>query len=537
MHTIKTPSTLRKAFFILGIFIFAACGNHLNYEGKSIFRYNESAGISSLDPAFAKEQANIWAVHQIFNGLVQMDKNLEVKPCIAQSWQISDNGLNYIFTLRRDVYFHENECFENKTRTVNAHDFEYSFKRLISPQTAAPGSWVFQKVKNFKAANDSTFVIELKEPFTPFLGLLTMKYCSVVPREAIDFYGNNFSRNPVGTGPFYMKLWAENEKLVLLKNPNYFETDNGVPLPYLDAVAISFIPDKQSAFLEFSKGKMDFLSGLDAGYKDELLKADGTLQDKFKERITMQTQPYLNTEYLGLNMHSKHPALQNKYFRQALNYGINRKDMVKYLRNNIGTPALAGMVPNGLPGFTSTASYGYFFDTEKAKELLKKSQLQLNNLPPLELVTTSNYRDLCEYAQGEWKKIGINVNVNVVPAAHLRELKAKGEADFFRASWIADYPDPENYLSMFYTQNFTPNGPNYTFFSDSLFDAKYSVVRKEVDEDLRIQTSQQADSIVMENAPVVPLFYDQVIRFYHNNIKNLEGNALNLLELKKVQKL
>jgi len=528
---------LRYTIFLLVIFIFAGCGGKQNYEGKSIFRYNEAAGISSLDPAFAKEQANIWAVHQIFNGLVQMSNNLEVVPCIAKSWQISENGLTYMFTLRRDVYFHENKCFANKTRAVNAHDFEYSFNRLISPKTVAPGSWVFQKVKSFKASTDSTFSIELKEPFTPFLGLLTMKYCSVLPHEAIELYGNNFGRNPVGTGPFYMKLWAESEKLVLLKNENYFETENGEPLPYLDAVAISFIPDKQSAFLEFSKGKMDFLSGLDAGYKDELLKADGTLQDKFVDVIKMQTQPYLNTEYLGLNMQSKHPALQNKYFRQALNYGINRKDMVKYLRNNIGTPANAGMVPNGLPGFNSTANYGYNFNTEKAKSLLQQSQLQLNNLQPLELVTTSNYRDLCEYAQSAWKKLGINVNVNVVPAAHLRELKAKGEADFFRASWIADYPDAENYLSMFYTQNFTPNGPNYTFFSDSLFDAKYSVVRKNVNENIRLQASQTCDSIVMENAPVVPLFYDQVIRFYHNNIQNLEGNALNLLELKKVKKL
>jgi len=528
---------LRYLLYISIIFILASCGGKQNYDGKSIFRYNEAAGISSLDPAFAKEQSNIWAVNQIFNGLVQMNNALEVEPCIAKSWQISDDGLNYTFTLRRNVYFHKNNCFENQTRTVSAHDFEYSFSRLISPQTAAPGSWVFQKVKSFKAKNDSIFIIHLKEPFTPFLGLLTMKYCSVLPKEAIELYDNSFSRNPVGTGPFYMKLWAENEKLVLLKNENYFEEENGEPLPYLDAVAITFIPDKQSAFLEFSKGKMDFLSGLDAGYKDELLKADGSLQNKFKERITMHSLPYLNTEYLGLNMQSKHPALQNKYFRQALNYGINRVEMVKYLRNNIGTPALAGMVPNGLPGFTSTADYGYYFDTEKAKMLLDQSQLNLNNLPPLDLVTTSNYRDLCEYAQGAWRKLGINVNVNVVPAAHLRELKAKGEADFFRASWIADYPDPENYLSMFYTDNYTPNGPNYTFFSDSLFDINYSLVRSLVNQETRTILSQQCDSMVMENAPVVPLFYDQVIRFYHKNILNLEGNALNLLELKRVQKL
>ena len=124
-----------------------------------------------------------------------------------------------------------------------------------------------------------------------------------------------------------------------------------------------------------------------------------------------------------------------------------------------------------------------------------------------------------------------------MPSSHLRELKANGEADIFRASWIADYPDAENYLSMFYSANFTPNGPNYTFFSDSTFDMNYQEVRRNVDEKKRTALSVSCDSLVMYQAPVIPLFYDQAIRFYHNTITNLEGNALNLLELKKVQKM
>jgi peptide/nickel transport system substrate-binding protein len=524
-------------YFLLAFLTVLACGVESSYENAKIFRYNEPTGINSLDPAFAKQQSTIWATHQIFNGLVQMDNALNITPCIAKSWQIDSTGTQYTFEIRKDVYFHQNDCFKDSTRRVTAHDFVYSFNRLIAPETAAPGAWVLSKMENITAKDDSILIISLSEAFTPFLGILTMKYCSVVPHEAVTKYRNEFGRNPVGTGPFQFKMWADNEKLVLLKNEHYFESSPENEIPKLDAVAISFIPDRQSAFLEFSKGKLDFLSGLDAGYKDELLKADGTLQEKYASRIDINTLPFLNTEYLGINMNTRHPGLRNQKFRQALNFGINKKEMVKYLRNDIGTAANAGMVPNGLPGFTSAAGYGYHYTPEKAKELIAECQLDLTTLQPIELVTTANYRDLCEYVQNAWKKLGITVNVNVVPSSHLRELKAKGDADFFRASWIADYPDAENYLSMFYSGNFTPNGPNYTFFEDSLFDSKYQEIRKEVNDSIRYSYAIMCDSLVMHEAPVVPLFYDKVIRFYHKNIKNLEGNALNTLELKYVQKL
>ncbi len=137
-------------------------------------------------------------------------------------------------------------------------------------------------------------------PFSPFLGILSMKYCSVVPQEGILLYGKDFSRKPVGTGPFRFQFWAENEKLVLRKNQNYFEVDNeGNTLPYLEAIAISFIPDKQSAFLEFLKGKNDLISGIDLSYKDELLDPQGNWNTKYAVRFNHFRQPYLNTVYLA----------------------------------------------------------------------------------------------------------------------------------------------------------------------------------------------------------------------------------------------
>ena len=149
-------------------------------------------------------------------------------------------------------------------RNVTADDFVYSFDRLLDPILASPGGWVFNKVDNYTAINDTILEIKLKEPFNAFLGILTMKYCSVVPKEIVEHYGDEFRSNPVGTGPFKFKRWEENIKLVFRKNNEYFQKDSiGNSLPYLESVAITFLQDKQSEFLQFIQENLDFVSGLD----------------------------------------------------------------------------------------------------------------------------------------------------------------------------------------------------------------------------------------------------------------------------------
>ena len=525
-------------------FTFNSCSHEKVYDDRLIFRYNSHSGINSLDPAFSKAQYEIWACNQLYNGLVQMDQQLRLQPAIAKSWEILDSGYSYLFHLRKDVYFHENSCFNNiKTRTVIAQDFVYSFERLRSPDLVAPGSWVFKNVRDFIAVNDSTLKITLLKPFPPFLGILSMKYCSVIPKEAVEYYGNDFRDNPVGTGPFYFKIWVENEKLVLRRNLNYFEFDNeGKQLPYLESVAISFIPDKQSAFLEFIKGNLDFLSGIDASYKDELLTLDGKLREKYKDKFSLYAQPYLNTEYLAFQVDTGKEVTHNsplliKEVRQAINYGFDRKKMMKYLRNNVGTPATSGMIPKGLAAYDPERIKGYSYQPEKAAELLEKAGYPKGKgLSPIKLQTTASYLDLCEYMQGELSTLGIQVDVEVSPPSTLRQAVSTSKVGFFRASWLGDYPDSENYLSLFYSQNWAPNGPNYTHFKDEQFDRWYEESSSITVDSLRIALYQKMDSLVISEAPVVPLFYDQVLRFYPKNIKGMEGNAMNMLDLKMVRK-
>src|SRR5690349_10322647 len=218
-------------FFCLvscALFLISCSGEHRT--DKNIFHYNEQTGIASLDPAFAKNQSIMWAVHQLYNTLVEVDQNLNIVPSLAKSWEISDDRRTYTFHLRRDVFFQDDHVVANgKGRALTAKDIEYSFRRIIDRRTASPGAWIFNsKVDSseaFKAVDDSTFRVKRVRPYMPILGILSMQYCSIVPKEAVEKYGNDFRRHPVGTGPFHFVAWDEGQALILAKNEKYFERD------------------------------------------------------------------------------------------------------------------------------------------------------------------------------------------------------------------------------------------------------------------------------------------------------------------------
>lgn len=520
------------------LLILISCGRSVHSDKEElVFRYNEHANINTLDPAFSRTLQDTWVANQLFNGLVQMDSDLNIIPSIAKKWTISDDGVIYTFSLRDDVYFHKHELFGNdSTRRVVAGDFEYSLNRLRDPKVAAPGRWVLNKVNDFKAINDTLFEIRLKQQFPAFIGLLSMKYCSVVPKEITEHFGSDFRSNPIGTGPFKFKRWEENIKLVFRKNHDYFEKDEkGNQLPYLEAVAITFLPDKQSEFLQFAQGNIDFLNSMDVSYKDELLSADGQLRDTYAETVNMIRGPYLNSEYLGFYLDSKTPEIQSPLIRKAINYGFDRTNMMIYLNNGIGNPANGGFIPIGLPGYN--ASIGYSYQPEKARSLIDqfKKESGISN-PEITLTTTSNYLSYCEFIQRELEKIGLIINVDVMPEATLRTARSNGKVDMFRSSWIADYLDAENYLSIFYSRNFAPNGSNYFHYKSALFDSLYNKAFKVIDIEERKHLYTTMDSLAMEKAIMVPLFYDEVVRFTRKNVKGLGINPINLLDLRRVRK-
>lgn len=535
-----------SGLFIGGLIFFASCSIKEARDEKAIFRYNESNGIASLDPAFSKDLASINVCEQLFNGLVQLDSELVVIPSIAKSWELSLDFLTYTFVLNRKVSFHDNECFEgSKGRTVIADDFVYSFSRISDPELVSPGLWIFDKVdsswntKGFHALNDSVFQIKLKEPYAPFLSLLSMKYCSVIAKEAIVFYKSDFRKKPVGTGPFKFKYWEEGLKLVLLKNENYFEEG----LPKIDAVNISFLVDKQSEFLLFLQQKIDYISGVSPALKEELLSKEGTLNKKYIGQFQMFKAPYLNTEYIGIQMDTsldilKNSPLKNLAFRKALNYSIDKKKMLRYIQKNIGEAAEYGFIPTGLWPQKYKRATGYSYQPNMAKELFQQAKIELglSEFPPIEIAATSKSVDICKFLQHEWSQYGIQTHIALNQWAALREMVANSKVSLFRASWVADYPDAENYLILFDSKFFSPKGPNYTHFKSDDYDNQLKMLNFTSSLEEKFESYRVLDSIIMANAPVIPLFYDEVIRFVHTDITGFRPNTMNLMVLKNVEK-
>ena len=535
----------KLSILLLSIVLFS-CTSH-NHPDKKIFRYNESSGIATLDPAFAKNQSIMWAIHQLYNTLVEVDENMQLKPSLAKRWEFSDDKRSIVFHLRTDVFFHDDVVFPNAAgRKLVAEDVKYSLQRIIDPQTASPGSWIFNNrvdsTSPFIALDDSTFRINLLQPFQPMLGILSMQYCSVVAREAVEKYGSDFRRHPVGTGPFSFKAWEEGQALILKKNDHYFEKDNsGYRLPYIDGIKISFFDSKATEFLEFQQKRLDFINDIDASFKDEILTKTGNLKKEWEGRLELHKHAYLNIEYLGILADTTNELLKNsplriKKLRQAINYAIDRKKMMLYLRNSIGTAAESGFVPAGLPSYDPVSVKGYNYNPVKAKELLREAGLtNENNMPVIKLLTIPNYSNLATYIANELKQAGINVQVEAIRKSLLLEQTSKSQALFFRGSWIADYPDAENYLSVFYSKN--PAPPNYTRFKNSEYDLLYERSLNEVNDSVRYSIYRQMDRIIITEAPVVPLWYDMVLHLVHTYIKDFSPNSLNMLELRRVKKI
>ncbi|WP_460616372.1 ABC transporter substrate-binding protein [Hymenobacter ruber] len=547
--------------FWLGALALAGCHDAARpaADERRVFRYNQPEALSSLDPAFARNQANTWAVSQLYNGLVELDSTLQPVPSLARRYTISPDGKTYTFVLRPGVRFHNSDVFAGggKGREVKAQDFVYSFKRILDPATASSGGWIFRgKVLEkpdgsisdtaFVAANDSTLRIHLKEPFIPFLGILTMPYAYVVPHEAVEKYGKDFREHPVGTGPFRFKLWDEGNVLLYERNPDYWRADRqGHKLPYLDAVAVSFLPDRKTEFLTFMQGKLDFLSGIRAGSRDLIMHPDGTIREDFKGKFTVQKAPYLNTEYLGIQLDSANligeqavqgRALRDKRVRQALNYALNKPEMLTYLLNRVGHAGTSGFVPTALPSFSEKEVPGYTYQPQKARQLLRAAGYGPQRPLKLRLSTVLERKEIGEYLQKQWADVGVQVQIDINQSAAQQDLVDNGRVAFFAKSWLGDYPDAENYLALFYSPNFSPAGPDKTHFKSAAYDKLYDEARRTQDVVKRTKLYQAMDRIVVEESPVISLYYDEVVRLTQNNVRGLTPNPMNQLLLERVRK-
>lgn len=547
------PVNSFPALLIVNILLILFGCNHVDKSNPvNFFRYNEDAGITTLDPAYVRSQAEIWACSQIFEGLVELDDKLNVIPCIAHSWEISNDNKRFLFHLNTNVFFID--YHGNQRRKLTASDFVYSFSRIVKKENASPGSWIFNDKIDmsvfesgnehhssfpFRAINDSTFEINLTVAFAPFLSLLANPYCFVVMPEEAEKEGKSFREKPTGTGPFRLVRWDEDVQLLLHKNPFYHQHTETKQLPLLDGVLIDLNKNKQAAFMGFISGKYDFFNGVNPTVKDELFNQNGTLKEKYQSKFTLKSAPFLNSEFIGFYLEDTPTGITKEQFhelRKMLNLATNRNEIITYLKNGLGYPADKGFIPYGIAAYDSVRTASLLYNPAQAEAWMKQQGFNAKNPLKLTLNTTADYIDIAVLLKNQWKKILIDLTIEIHPGSFLRQLRNQGKALLFRASWIADYPDPENFMAYFYSPFLSPNGPNYTHFHNKQFDELYLKSISESNAHQRLSYLAHMDSIITKECPVLFLFYDKSVRLVAKHVNGLEANPMNLLKLKYVSK-
>jgi peptide/nickel transport system substrate-binding protein len=527
--------------------ILLGCGGGAVRDPR-VFRYNESAGLQSLDPAHARTLEPMWVVDQLFDGLVELAADLSIQPSVARTWWWEDGGRRAVFVLREDAWFAPTPGLPGleRGRRVVAQDVVYSLNRLRDPEVASSGGWILEPLDfdapgaGMEALGADTVVFHLKEPFPPFFGLLATAYANVVAPEAVAHFGRDFRSHPVGSGPFKLKWWVEDVACVLHANERYWERDEaGRKLPYLEAVHIDFAADMGAEFQGLIQGRYDFMSGLHAAYLEELLTAVGELNGAYSGQIRLETIPFLKTDYIGILVDPHLPAsaghpLLDPRVRRALSLATDRTAIATHLRRGAVLPT-ERFTPPTLPGMPPYAPPT--FDLDSARALLASAgHPNGTGIPPLTLSTTSDYTDLAAALQHQWRALGLEVAIDVLSPGTQRERVAQGEALLFRKSWLADYPDAENFLGLFLQRNFAPAGPNYTHYANDAFDALYAEALGTDDDSTRLAAYATMDALVAHDLPVIPLFHDRVTHFVRNDVQGWTIHPVNRLDLRRVHK-
>lgn len=549
--------------------------SHGGSEGKGgvymggVMRLNEVEAFKSLNPIAVNEIVGFHIGCQLFEGLVKFDQNdLSIKSAIARSWESNENQTEWTFHIRQGVMFHPDACFsDGKGREVKASDVKYCFDKLC---TADPNNAQFDvtfkdrvvganeafdasktgkalNVSGVKVVNDTTLAISLKSPFAGFLNVLAMPGCWIYPKEAVDKYALDLRIHPVGTGPFQLETVKEGEVLIMKKNPNYYGVDkDGNKLPYLDGLKYTFIREKKAEILEFKSGNLDMVYRLPVEVFHDIMGDLEHAKDR-KTEFQILNSPAFNTNYLGFNCASA--VFNKKEVRLAFNFAIDRHKIADFTIQGEGTSADYGIVPYveafEKDGYDFKGLKGYTLDVAKAKDYMKKAGFpDGKGFPKVTLEINGGGGDrnilIAEVVQKMLKEnLNVDIEINTVPLAEHLENVTSGKSDFFRLAWIADYPDPETFLTIFYGKH-VPAGAteksfiNYTRFKNARFDSLFAASFIEPDKAKRYTLLSKAEQVVLDEAPFMPIFYDDNYRLEQLNVRNFPENAMNYMDLSVV---
>jgi len=530
-----------------------------------IFNVNETEYFQSLYPLNVGEVVGHRITNQTYEGLVTLDQEtLSLKPCLATRWETDDKAMTYTFTIRKNVMFHDDPCFESgKGRELTVQDVKYCFDRLCTYDPNNKGfefvtgrilgadahyeatrnkTFPENGVEGVRVLNDSTIQVRLEKPFSSFLYILAMPFGFIYPKEAFDKYGAEMRQHTVGTGPFFLKTVRENETVVMLKNPGYWGKDqHGNQLPYLSGIKVMFIKDEMTWLREFRDGKFDLKYRLPLEIADEVVDDKGTLKENYKQ-YTYQAKPSLNIQYYGFLNTGK--IFNNKKLRQAFCYAVDRQKLVDYTLKGAGLPAIYGIVPPAFTNYPSNKIKGYNFDPQKAKALLSEAGFpEGKGLPEITLQLNSGGKRNEQVAEVIQKMItdnlGVKVKIVQMPWPQHLETVESAKVDFWRFAWIADYPDPENFLALFSSRTLPKDDTEKTYLNTVRYrNPEYDRFLEEAlstpDEQQRNELYFKADQTAMNDAPILPLYYDRDQRLLQPYVKNFPQNAMEYRNFREV---
>lgn len=580
---------------LLAIFssgLLSSCRRQVEVEPQDeMVMFIQTSRVRGFDPAKAGDVASALCIARIYEGLLQysyLERPYKVEPLLADGMpEVTDDGLVYTFKIRKGIFFQDDPCFQatgGKGRELTAEDFVYSIKRIADVRVESTGFWAYNDriagldefrsrslqskktdyempVEGLTAPDRYTFVIKLKRPYPQLLWILTMHYGFAVPREAVDYYGQDFLNHPVGTGPYELAGWRRNYRLEFRRSPKWAETgrielypdrgepadaakglldDTGRQIPFVDRIVAHVIDDASTQWLRFVTGEMES-SGISRDNWNAVLGQDLDLTGSLKEMgISLFGSPSLDVYYLGFNMDDPvvggnpvHGAddkvvRRNRKLRQALTCAFNSAQWEEFYNGRV--KRATGPIPPGVAGYDSKPS-PYPFDLMKARALLdeagypggqdpetgKSLQIKLD----VGSASSPEVRESLELLVAFMREIGVRLEVNYNNWPTFLSKMERGQCQMYQLGWVADYPDAENFLQLFYGGNSSP-GPNHSNYRNPELDKLYEQIRTMPDSEERTEIYKRMSDMIVEDAPWIFMHNPMSYGLYHSWVRNFK---------------